>query len=241
VSRALRTSAATPLTLHAPGVSCRVRPWPYDPQTAQLTLFHRGTPPPADVVAGWADSLFHAGWHAVRTGAVPVRAAPAFEAAGFDVAQTLVLLEHTDLHRTESPAPRTRRLTRRTRGQAAVVDRAAFASPWAIDETSIEDICSATARHRLRRIDLDGRLAGFAVSGRERHDGFLQRLAVHPLDQGRGAGRALTLDALCWMRRRGARRALVNTHSDNGAALALYRSVGFRTLPDPLIVFERSP
>ena len=54
-----------------------------------------------------------------------------------------------------------------------------------------------------------------------------------------GFGRALVVDGLRWMSRRGVRRALVNTAEDNHAALALYLSLGFRDVGTPLQIMER--
>jgi ribosomal protein S18 acetylase RimI-like enzyme len=201
-------------------------------------LFHYAHPPELAVLRRWIEQIAAAGFDVVRTGAVPTSASPAFEAAGFDLVQTLVLLEHTGLADVDRPDRRTGRLHDRDHEEAAAVDLAAFGRPWAVDATGIRDVRSATVTHRARRLDDHGRLTAFAVSGRDRHDGFLQRLAVHPEWQHRGIGRALTLDSLRWMRRKRVHRALVNTHVGNEAARALYGSVGFVALPDPLIVYE---
>jgi ribosomal protein S18 acetylase RimI-like enzyme len=53
-------------------------------------------------------------------------------------------------------------------------------------------------------------------------------------------GRSLVGDVLRWMRRRGANRALVNTQQTNEAALSLYRSCGFRVLPEGLKVLAKA-
>ena len=47
------------------------------------------------------------------------------------------------------------------------------------------------------------------------------------------------MDGIRWARRRGARLALVNTHADNTAARHLYESIGFRSVPEGLVVLER--
>jgi ribosomal protein S18 acetylase RimI-like enzyme len=66
----------------------------------------------------------------------------------------------------------------------------------------------------------------------------VQRLAVHPDAQRHGIGRALLLDGLHWMRRRGVRRAVVNTQLGNDAALNLYRTIGFHHEPSKLSVLS---
>ena len=52
----------------------------------------------------------------------------------------------------------------------------------------------------------------------------------------RGRGRALVLDGLQWLTRRGAGHALVNTQEGNDGALHVYRSLGFHPEPDGLDV-----
>jgi ribosomal protein S18 acetylase RimI-like enzyme len=50
---------------------------------------------------------------------------------------------------------------------------------------------------------------------------------------------ALVADSLRWMARWRVNRALVNTHTGNTAALALYHGLGFSDLGDRLHVYER--
>ena len=66
------------------------------------------------------------------------------------------------------------------------------------------------------------------MTGRAGRRGFLQRLAVDPAREGHGLGRALVLDGLVWLRRRGVERVVVNTQEANQRALALYEQLGFR-------------
>ncbi len=61
-----------------------------------------------------------------------------------------------------------------------------------------------------------------------------------PSARRRGLARLLVADALDWMRRRNVERVLVNTATDNTAALALYRSLGFIERPERLTILERS-
>jgi ribosomal-protein-alanine N-acetyltransferase len=80
---------------------------------------------------------------------------------------------------------------------------------------------------------------GYALSGRDARQVFLQRLAVRPEVQRRGIARALVDDCLAWAARWHAERVLVNTHVGNDAALALYANAGFHRLAERLHVFER--
>jgi GNAT superfamily N-acetyltransferase len=66
----------------------------------------------------------------------------------------------------------------------------------------------------------------------------VQRLAVHPAVQGRGIGAALLSDGLRWLRRWGARDALVNTQEGNHRSLRLYQRAGFVLQPDGLAVLQ---
>ena len=120
---------------------------------------------------------------------------------------------------------------------AAGVDRAAFGPEWHLDASAVADVCAATPRHRARRI---GDVDAYAITGRDSRQGFLQRLAVHPDQQRQGLGRALALDSLRSLARWRVTKVLVNTPVDNEPALDLYRSLGFRPLPERLRVFERS-
>jgi ribosomal protein S18 acetylase RimI-like enzyme len=63
-------------------------------------------------------------------------------------------------------------------------------------------------------------------------------LAVAPQVRRQGIGQGLLLDGLHWMRRRGVRRAVVNTQVGNEAALSLYYDTGFRREPSGLSVME---
>jgi ribosomal protein S18 acetylase RimI-like enzyme len=190
---------------------------------------------------------------AIRTAALFPRAAARFEAAGFEVADRLVLLRaglddprvRTAIDRRGDRATRTMR--RYHFGAAAATDRAAFGAAWGHDAAELAEICRATpvhaARYRLaspRRHGLPGRaeVAAFAIAGASSDHGYLQRLAVDPSVQRRGHGRALTTDALRWMARRRLPDCLVNTSVDNSAALALYEAVGFAPMDEQLSVLH---
>jgi ribosomal protein S18 acetylase RimI-like enzyme len=188
-----------------------------------------------------------------RSAALYPRAAARFEAAGFEVADRLVLLraDLTDAHVQAAAAGHgdrsTRTLRRHQFGAAAEIDRAAFGSPWGHDAAELAEICRATpthaARYRVstrRRVGIGHRAepVAFAIAGASSEHGYLQRLAVDPQVQRRGHGRALTTDALRWMIRRHLPDCLVNTSVDNAAALGLYRSLAFTPMDDLLTVLQ---
>ena len=58
----------------------------------------------------------------------------------------------------------------------------------------------------------------------------VHNLAVDPAQRRRGLGRLLMELALDWGRARGARRAFLEVRPTNAAAIALYSSMGFRTI-----------
>ena len=106
------------------------------------------------------------------------------------------------------------------------------------DAAAIADVCSATPRHRARGIAHP--LQGFAITGRDARQGFLQRLAVAPAHQRAGVATALVLDSLAWLARWRVQRVLVNTPATNAGALALYEGMGFERLTEQLRVYERA-
>jgi ribosomal protein S18 acetylase RimI-like enzyme len=179
----------------------------------------------------------------VRTGALGAQAGARFERLGFESIQSLVLLEHTSINSVTTPAPKnstaTVRLEQESDGQASEVDVAAFGPGWCIDRVGIGDVRSATPRHRAHAVQDGSEIVAYAVSGRDGRNGYIQRLAVSPAHQHHGHGMALVADSLRWMARWRVRRALVNTHAGNEAALALYHRVGFTDLHDRLHVYER--
>jgi GNAT superfamily N-acetyltransferase len=84
--------------------------------------------------------------------------------------------------------------------------------------------------------EAEGRVAGFAVArvaDRDRRIGELYMIAVDPVAQRRGVGRALTDHATAWLRDAGMRVAALGTGGDPGhePARRLYERAGYRPLP----------
>lgn len=222
----------------------RVGPWHADAAIAYLAL----TPDvPRPSVAGLhrcLERLRDEGYSSIITAALHPEEAIPFRNAGFEEYDRLRVLSH-DLRDLDPPRPTpdpTIRLGRgnRTHRQAALqVDRAAFPLFWRLDESGLQDAVSATPHHRFRIAGRVGEVLGYAVTGRSGRQGFLQRLATHPAEQGTGIGSELVLDALRWAARRRVGRVLVNTQTNNHRALALYERLGFQQTPTDLVVLTR--
>jgi ribosomal protein S18 acetylase RimI-like enzyme len=208
---------------------------------ALLVILDGAAVPMAEHYRQWRDELAELGFLRVRTGALSARQAAQAEVSGMRCVQELELLQ------LDAPLPR---LPRRAPGvslramlssdlpTAAAIDRAAFGEYWWLDAGMLADVCSATPRHRARVVEVDRQVTGSLISGRSGSIGYVQRLSVHPAAHRRGLATTLLGDALTWMRRAGVTRVFVNTHTDNDAALALYRRLGFRSLPERLRVYE---
>jgi ribosomal-protein-alanine N-acetyltransferase len=220
----------------------RIAPWPRRPDITQLVLLdHHMVPGPEDVT-GWLRDAAATGASTARTNALFPDAAEVFADAGFSTADTLALLELDVRGRqpvtTRTAAHRTRRLRQADLSAAAEVDRQAFGDAWSNDHDSLDAIRRATPYHRSRGVRQGDRLVGFAISGRAGMTGYIQRLAVDPRLRRQGIAQALLADSLAWMTRRSVVTVLVNTATDNEAALALYRSTGFRELDARLRIME---
>lgn len=238
----MQSLTSAPLILRAGGVVARVRPWAFEPNVAHLVLYNQSRLPTPSDITEWIGNLRAAGYDTVRTGAVGAQAGARFERLGFEVIQSLVLLENSDVGSTVNTSPKTSGVTRLATDEdheASRVDVAAFGAGWCIDRVGIGDVRSATPRHRARAIRSHKQVIAYAISGRDGRNGYIQRLAVSPAHQHQGHGLNLVTDSLRWMARWRVQRALVNTHVGNDAALALYRRLGFTDLSDRLNVYER--
>ena len=243
VKPAMQPLTSAPLILRAGGVVARVRPWAFEANVAHLVLYNQSRLPTPSEIIGWTSELRGAGYDTIRTGALGAQAGARFERLGFESVQSLVLLEHTAIGSvattsTKNSVP-TVRLAAEDDHAASRIDVAAFGPGWCIDRVGIGDVRTATPRHRARAIRVKGELVAYSISGRDGRNGYIQRLAVLPEHQNNGHGLTLVGDSLRWMARWRVRRALVNTHIGNEAALALYHRLGFTDLGDRLHVYER--
>lgn len=218
-------------------------PWRGSPQVALLTPLPGAPVPTLAFVRRCVDTLDARGFTGVVTGALAPVEQRAFLAAGFAEAERLHLLSHDlrGLSASRAPAVRLRRARARDRDAVLLVDQLAFPSFWQLDEAGLTDALTATPHTRFEVAvdDASGRIVGYAISGRSGRNGYLQRLAVDPAEQGRGLGRWLVVDGLRWLARWRADQCVVNTQWGNEVALGLYERMGFRRLPHGLAVLRK--
>lgn len=176
--------------------------------------------------------------HRAVTGALHRNELAPFVANGFQVHEHLHLLRHDLVDVPEDPRNhRLRRARRRDRARILDIDNRAFDDFWTLDHAGLIDAVRATPSTRFRVSQTrGGPVTGYAITGRANDRGYLQRLAVDPDHHRAGLGRALVADSLIWLRRTGARAAMVNTQTVNQGALALYLACGFEAEAEGLTV-----
>jgi ribosomal protein S18 acetylase RimI-like enzyme len=217
----------------------RTGPWRGDGQVAYLAPVADAPPPSTGFLQRCLGELAGRGFTSVITAALAAPERHPFYALGFSDQEHLHLLIH-DL-RVLPPVPEAplRRARRGDRLAVLTVDSLTFSPFWRLDELGLEQAITATPSARFRVAVVGGEVVGYAITGRAEADGYVQRLAVHPSHQRVGLGRALVLDGLHWLDRKGARRAVVNTQVGNDAAYRLYLRLGFRPQPSDLVVLRR--
>ncbi|MCP4435085.1 MAG: GNAT family N-acetyltransferase [Actinomycetia bacterium] len=223
----------------------RVGPWQADSGVAHLSLPPRATRPTTQDLRAALEAVTARGYTSVLTSALEETETAPFTLLGFSEHDRLNVLVHR-LANVEQigPTPRRVRLRRGRRGDrsdALAVDAAAFPDFWRLDAEGLADAEAATPTSRFRVAIADGRVVGYAITGRGGDSGFLQRLATDPAVQRLGIGSALVGDALRWSIKRRCRQVYVNTQVGNAAALSLYRRLGFESTGNDLVVLSWTP
>jgi ribosomal protein S18 acetylase RimI-like enzyme len=224
------------------GSRLRVRPWQADARIAHVApaADYLGPLMPADVERA-VDHLRRQGFRSVITSALHRADRRPFLDVGFRETERLHLLLHPfDVISAVPPVPGVdlRRGRRRDHDEVLDVDIAAFSPFWRLDRAGLNEALTATSTVHFQVARSHERIVGYSVCGRAGHRGYVQRLAVDPSAQGRGVGAGLLTDGLRWLRRWGARDALVNTQEGNARSLRLYQRSGFVLQPEGLAVLH---
>jgi ribosomal protein S18 acetylase RimI-like enzyme len=220
----------------------QVASWRGTDHTVVMTPVPDRPAPGDDDIRRELEALRNAGVTTVLTGALHQGELAPFERVGFDEHERLHLLRHDLVEIPSAPEVRVRRAWRRDHGMVLTIDERAFDPFWTLDRGGLDDAVRATPASRFRvSVDRAGpgqTITGYAVTGKAAERGYLQRLAVNPGSHRKGIGTALVADALRWLRRSGARAAVVNTQEANEGALALYLATGFVLEPAGLTVLR---
>lgn len=147
---------------------------------------------------------------------------------GFESCQSIVMLEWTyqPWAGSEAAGVRIRTMTEADLPAVTAVDGAAFDPLW---HNSQETLRRALAQSLFARVaeSRDG-VVGYQITTGTGTWAHLARLAVHPVMQGHGVGRALLGDLFGRLVQNGYLKLTVNTQSDNRTSLALYQRMGFQ-------------
>ncbi len=214
----------------------RVVSWDEGHETALITTMPAMTLLSERFLARCVDAASTRGFKELRTGALSPLEQATFLRVGFEVRSELCLLAMsldagvpTSL-REDGPGGvwRFKDYEDNCLDELIDIDRAAFGVNSGFGLPALRESIAATPTTSIRvAVSAQGATEAYAVFGRSTLHGYVQRLAVRPSAQRRGAGFGLLCDGLDWMRRDRVGRAFVNTERGNEAALALYRSAGF--------------
>jgi ribosomal protein S18 acetylase RimI-like enzyme len=146
---------------------------------------------------------------------------------GFENRQQIVLLEwrYQPTAARETPGIRIRKMTEVDLAEVEKTDAASFDPLW---QNPLETLRRAYAQALYATVaENENGIIGYQISTGGGQRAHLARLAVHPVVQGQGAGRALLNDLFLFLTHMGISRLSVNTQSDNQASLNLYQRMGF--------------
>jgi len=154
---------------------------------------------------------------------------------GFEDRQQIVLLEWryppSAAALSESQGPRAasgiriRRMTEADLPEVEKSDAASFDPLW---QNPLETLRRGFDQALYATVaENENGIIGYQLSTGGGQRAHLARLAVHPVVQGKGAGRALLSDLFIHLTQIGIPRLSVNTQSDNNVSLSLYQRMGF--------------
>jgi ribosomal protein S18 acetylase RimI-like enzyme len=148
-------------------------------------------------------------------------------ASGFENRQQIILLEwrYQPTAARETEGIHIRKMTEVDLPEVEKTDAASFDPLW---QNPLETLRRAYAQALYATVaENENGIIGYQISTGGGQRAHLARLAVHPVVQGKGAGRAVLNDLFIFLTHTGISRLSVNTQSDNQASLSLYQRMGF--------------
>lgn len=220
-----------PVSLRRGWARAEARPWNDVEEAASLRLV-RGS---AAFLKACTDKVHDMGAGDIISPPLPVSGLKTWESADYQRFMDLALMRLSLEPRPASPRHLVVESDRTEIQHLLDIDTAAFDPFWRFDINGLSEALDATGRSTILVIrDADGVPAGFAIVGFGHAIAYLQRVAVHPDWQGQGMGRSLVRISAKRARAAGAKAMLLNTQFDNEAAISLYESEGFTSMPERL-------
>jgi ribosomal protein S18 acetylase RimI-like enzyme len=186
------------------------------------------------------DEIAHAGGAKVAAIAIQPWFQNLLAASEFENHQHIVMLEWRYQPSTarEAAGIRIRKMTETDLPEVEKTDAASFDPLW---QNPLDTLRRAYAQALYTTVaENENGIIGYQISTGGGQRAHLARLAVHPVVQGKGAGRALLSDLFTFLTYMGISRLSVNTQSDNQASLSLYQRMGFVRTGDqyPVYTFD---
>lgn len=198
------------------------RPWNDESADAFLRL-ERGS---ADFLATCSEHLLEVTDAAVYSPALYPNATRVWRRAGYVETHRLDVLERS-LGSPIAGPDRSVRLDLDPDWDAlSRIDAAAFDGFWRMSNDGLHDALAATKQGAVLTIG-EQRTTGYAIVGAQWNVAYLQRIAVHPEEVGRGLGMELLQGAMSWARKEQAGVLVLNVRKQNGRARQLYKRAGF--------------
>ncbi len=154
--------------------------------------------------------------------------APPLEKSGFRHSNDVVFLEwqRQPLPSINLAKGTIRTMQREDLASVAEMDERAFGGIWRYSEKTLHQAYHRASEARV--IEIENRIAAYQISTESQYGAHLARLAVDPIWQRQGLGRALILDAIRRLMRGPKWKMSVNTQLDNARSLQLYEQLGFK-------------
>ncbi len=108
------------------------------------------------------------------------------------------------------------------------IERLSFPTPWSEDSFQSELLYNQLAFYYV--LELKGHVVAYGGLWTVAGEGHITNIAVHPAFRGRGLGRRVTEAMLEAGSRMGCTRFTLEVRPGNGPAVALYESLGFRSV-----------